>query len=109
MGTTPQKGQANYYSPGDFNAVCSMCGKKRKASWLERNWQGLYRCPEHNEPRQPQDFVRGVKDVQSTPWAQVPQGIFVQICTINSQSAVPDIGVPDCMVPDNTIYDPHGV
>jgi len=63
-------GQADYLALGDYNATCSLCGFKRKASQLVKNWQGWYRCPEHNEPRQPQDFVRGVTDIQSVPWAQ---------------------------------------
>jgi hypothetical protein len=37
---------------------------------MVRNWQGLYRCPIHNEERQPQDYVRGVKDDPSVPWSQ---------------------------------------
>lgn len=76
---------------------------------MEKNWQGLYRCPEHNDIRQPQDFVRGVKDDISVPWAQVPQRVFVQICSMNTQSAIPDIGAPDCMIPDNPNFDPFGV
>jgi hypothetical protein len=63
-------GRADYFEPGDWNAVCSMCGKKRKASQLVKNWQGMYRCPEHNEPRHPQDFVRGEVEHQSPPWTQ---------------------------------------
>lgn len=109
MGTVPPKGVADFYSPGDFNAVCSMCGKKRKASTMERNWQGLYRCPEHNEQRQPQDFVRATKDDTSVPWAQLPAGAFTSFCTLNTQSALADIGVADCMRADNTYYDPNGV
>lgn len=42
-----------------------------------RNWQGLYRCPEHNEPRQPQDFARGIKEVISPPWAQIETDNFI--------------------------------
>ena len=62
----------DYFKPGDWNALCSMCGAKRKASQLVKNWQGQWRCPEHNEPRQPQDFVRSVPDNQSVPWSQAP-------------------------------------
>jgi poly(3-hydroxybutyrate) depolymerase len=109
MGNTPPKGQADFYSPGDFNAVCSMCGRKRKASTMEKNWQGLYRCPAHNDQRQPQDFVRGVVDNQSTPWAQNPGIQFVGLCTINTQSAFPGIGLPGCMIPGNNIYHPTGL
>lgn len=73
----PQKGRADYLALGDWNAACSMCGRKRKASELVRNWQGLMRCPEHDEPRQPQDFARGVKEVISPPWAQIETDNFV--------------------------------
>lgn len=72
------KGRADYLLLGDWNAACSMCGRKRKASQLVRNWQGLYRCPSHNEPRQPQDFVRNVKDVMTVPWAQPEQNTFTE-------------------------------
>jgi hypothetical protein len=73
----PQKGRADYYAPGDWNVACSMCGRKRKGSEVVRNWQGLYRCPEHNESRQPQDFARGIKEVISPPWAQVETDNYV--------------------------------
>ena len=76
----PIKGRADYLELGDWNAVCSMCGRKRKASWLVKNWQGMWRCPEHNEPRQPQDFVRAVPDVQTPPWVQpMPADVFVDL------------------------------
>ena len=73
----PQKGRADYLALGDYNVACSMCGRKRKASEVVRNWQGLYRCPEHNEPRQPQDFARGIKEVISPPWAQIETDNYV--------------------------------
>lgn len=63
-------GRADYLLLGDWNTVCYQCGWKRKASTMVRNWQGYYVCPEHNEPRQPQDFVRSVNDVQTPPWTQ---------------------------------------
>ena len=72
------KGRADYLLLGDWNAACSMCGRKRKASELVRNWQGLYRCPIHNEPRQPQDFVRNVKDIMTVPWAQPEMDTFTE-------------------------------
>ena len=63
-------GKADYYKPGDWNSVCYECGMKFKASSLKRHWQGYYVCPEHWEPRQPQDFVRAQADTQTPPWAQ---------------------------------------
>lgn len=63
-------GRADYLALGDYNAVCYECGRKFKASELKRHWQGYYVCPAHFEPRQPQDFVRNIPDVQTPPWAQ---------------------------------------
>ena len=63
-------GPADYLAIGDYNAVCFECGRKRKASTLRKHWQGYYVCPEHWEPRQPQDFVRSIPDVITPPWAQ---------------------------------------
>lgn len=60
----------NYYSLGDWNAVCYECGRKRKASTLKRHWQGYYVCPEHWEARHPQDFVRGIQERVSPAWVQ---------------------------------------
>ena len=96
----PGIGRADHLELGDFNAFCSMCGKKRKASALVRNWQGLYRCPEHNEERQPQDFARGVAEDMSTPWAQVlSNNDFVPFCRFNDCSAIPGYAIPGCMTP----------
>lgn len=101
----PTRGRADGLVLGDYNAVCSICGFKRKASTMVKNWQGWYRCPEHNEPRQPQDFVRGEPDVQTVPWAQPPTSIFVQICTLNGVSAIPGLAIPGCMLPGNRVFD----
>ena len=63
-------GKADYLVLGDWNVQCYQCGFKDKASKMVRNWQGYYVHPEHNEPRQTQDFVRGVPDNQIAPWVQ---------------------------------------
>lgn len=97
------RGRADYLELGDYNAVCSMCGRKRKASTMVRNWQGLYRCPEHNEARHPQDFVRAVKDVQTVPWSQPPADITIYVCDFNGLSAVPGWAMPGCMIPGRAV------
>lgn len=63
-------GRADHLELGTWNVVCYQCGFKRKASMMEKNWQGYYVCPEHNEPRQVQDFVRAIPDNQNVPWSQ---------------------------------------
>ena len=71
-------GRADYLALGDHNAVCYECGRKRKASELKKHWQGYWVCPEHWEPRQPQDFVRSVPDVITPPWTQpMPADVFL--------------------------------
>lgn len=99
----PTKGRSDNYVPGDWNVACSMCGRKRKASELVRNWQGQWRCPEHNEPRQPQDFVRAVPDVQSVPFAQPETDIEIFICSI---SAIPACAIPGCSIPGFEVFCP---
>lgn len=92
-------GQADYYADGDWNAVCYECGRKRKASGLKKNWQGYYVCPEHWEPRQPQDFIRSRVDIQTPPWTQPPSDVFATGCTPQGVSAVPGEAQPGCVVP----------
>ena len=75
--TTFGRGRADYLELGDWNAVCYECGRKRKASTLLQHWQGYYVCPEHWEPRQPQDFVRSIPDVQTPSWTQNSVNSFV--------------------------------
>ena len=93
------KGRADYYEHGSWNVACSMCGRKRKASDVVRNWQGLYRCPEHDEPRQPQDYVRNVKDDTSVPFAQPETDSYILVCTFNGSSAIPWYAIPGCSIP----------
>jgi hypothetical protein len=58
------------YDRGDWAAVCDSCGRKMKGSELRQRWDGLKVCQDDWEPRQPQDFVRGVADYQAPPWTR---------------------------------------
>ena len=94
-------GRADYLLLGDWNAVCYECGRKRKASTLMRHWQGYYVCPEHWEPRQPQDFVRSVLDVQTPPWTQPMPGNAFLSGDCETVSAVASYAIADCAIADN--------
>ena len=50
------------YDRGDWKCICDACGIAYKASELQQRWDGLKVCSYDWEPRQPQDFVRGVAD-----------------------------------------------
>jgi len=77
QGGTP--GRADYWKAGSWNVTCSMCGRKRKFDEMERNWQGFMRCPEHNEPRQPQDFVTSATDIMTVPYALPLTQVFTSL------------------------------
>jgi hypothetical protein len=99
--TYPGKGRADYLALGDWNCVCYQCGRKRKASTMKRHWQGYYVCPEHWEPRQPQDFVRALQDKQTPPWVQpMPEDVFVHVCTPLTTGGGADYYVAGCMQAD---------
>lgn len=107
--SVPVKGRADYLALGDWNVTCYFCARKRKASTMWKYWQGFWVCPEHWEPRQPQDFVRGIPDIQTPPWVQpMPDPTFAHFCTPNGQSAVPGQADPGCVMPDylSPSYDP---
>jgi hypothetical protein len=57
-------GHANYYKHGDYNVICDICGFKYKASDCRMQWDNLLACRECYEERNPQDFVKGIRDYQ---------------------------------------------
>lgn len=93
-------GHADYLAEGDYNALCFECQKKFKASELKKTWQNYYACYRCWRPRQPQDFVRGIPDMQPVPWSQSqPQDTFVYMCTPQGISAIPGEIQPGCVIP----------
>lgn len=58
------------YVFGEWNAACDVCGRVFKSDKLSEVWDGSMRCSLCWETRHPQDFVRGVLDDPSTPWAR---------------------------------------
>ena len=91
-----------YYKKGDWNADCDICGRTYKASRLRLRWDGFMCCPQDWNPRQPQDFVRGVPDYQAPPWTRPEppdQFITVALCTGNSATAYPGYAQPGCALP----------
>lgn len=56
-----------HYVPGDFYRICDMTGFKTRAGRTQKMWSNTIRRIQSWEPRQPQDFVRGVADYQNVP------------------------------------------
>lgn len=63
-------GKADYFLLGTYNSICDQCGFKYKDKDMRTQWDGLRVCKSCWEPRNPQDFVRGVQDNQSVPIAR---------------------------------------
>jgi hypothetical protein len=63
-------GKADYYADGQWNFFCDLCGAKVKSSNGVKTWANSYVCRHHKEVRNPQDFLRGVKDDQSVAWSR---------------------------------------
>jgi hypothetical protein len=78
-----------------------------------RTWDGFRVCAKHKEVRNPQDFLRGVRDVQAAPWTRPePLPTFVPyVCTLQGTNAIPGFAVPGCVVPGyvNTAFIPSAV
>jgi hypothetical protein len=82
---------------GGWKVICDVCGRLFKEHDLQKRWDGVMVCSGDWEPRQPQDFVRGVADKQAPPWAR-PEASddFIFVCTLITSQALADYGVADC-------------
>ena len=82
---------------GGWKVICDVCGRLFKEHDLQKRWDGVMVCSGDWEPRQPQDFVRGVADKQAPPWAR-PEASddFIFICTPITSQAIADYGQADC-------------
>ena len=79
-------GHADYYKSGTYNGLCDRCGSKFKFSDLKLEWDGLYVCTANGcwEPRQPQDYVKGVRDDMAVPVSRPDQpNVFLDTIYVN--------------------------
>ena len=78
------------YDRGDWAVLCDACGRKMRATDLRQRWDGLKVCPDDWEPRQPQDFVKALPDIQAVPWTRPePADTFVSVTGIYTIPPVP--------------------
>lgn len=85
------------YKPGDWLAVCDVCGKEVYASSLRKRWDGFMVCRKDWEPRHPQDFVRGSVDTQVPSWTRPePADTFIDV---ENPSAIAGIAVAGEAIP----------
>ena len=63
----------DWYKPGTWNALCDVCGFKRKSDQLIERWDGMMVCrPSVKqgcfETRHPQELTRPIPDQKALPW-----------------------------------------
>ena len=61
-------GKQDYYKTGSWNVICDRCGEKFKGEQLVKEWTGFMVCKPCHEPRNIQDFLRGVPDNLPKPY-----------------------------------------
>lgn len=66
-------GTKRHYIPGSFYRICDRTGFAVRAEDTRTEWQGLIVDKRVFEARQPQDFVTGVPDNQTVPYARPRQ------------------------------------
>lgn len=77
-------GTERFYKPGSFYRICDRTGFATRAERTQREWQGLMVRREVFEARQPQDFVKGVNDIQTVPLPRPrPTDVFIGIGTVS--------------------------
>jgi hypothetical protein len=54
----------------EYNAICDVCGFKKKASQLRKRWDGMRVCEDDFELRHPLDFYTTRNDVHLLPWTR---------------------------------------
>lgn len=67
-------GDSDFFKAGEWNFYCDLCGKKGKSGNAVKTWDNFYVCKSHKEVRNPQDFVRGLKEELGLPWTRSNKG-----------------------------------
>lgn len=102
----------SWFISGQWNAVCDVCGFKRKASQIIDRWDGLKVCSPTVkqgcwEIRHPQEMIRPIPDQQALPWTRpegtdifVDQSFLTSDCSETGIYSQADYGEADCMTAD---------
>jgi hypothetical protein len=79
------------YRPGDWYAICAICGFRYFASELRKNYRGAYVCDKDFELKHPQESIRLKTDKITVPWAQ-PEVVepYVAVTTYGVYDSIPD-------------------
>lgn len=86
------------YKPGQWKAICDVCGFEYYSSEIQKRWDGLMVCKHDFEYDHPQKFLRVREDNISVPWVRSePEDTFVHYCNIYAVYAYAGMGEAGCM------------
>lgn len=104
----------NWYKSGSYNALCNVCGFKRKNDQLIERWDGMMVCRPSVakgcfETRHPQELIRPIPDQKPLPWTNPePADVYwvdtddyntiINQCSVVGVYAQADFGEADCAV-----------
>ena len=89
----------SYYSAGDWNVICDVCGFKFKSDKIKERWDGLKVCKADWEPRHPQELRRAHPDKVTVPYSRPrPADVFVGVCTIQGRGGIAGYGIAGCSI-----------
>lgn len=89
----------NSYEPGNWVALCDVCGFKFKALDLRRRWDNLMVCKDDYEVRHSMDFLRVQKEKITVEFSRPypSEDVFVGYsCSIRESNGKADVGAADC-------------
>ena len=98
-----------YYKRHDFNAECDLCGFVYKGSELRLQYDGLEVCRKCFVRRHPQEYLRGVPEIQPLPWIRPPSpDRFIEYNLLEFPTPLPVIPTP-APGPSPVVIGPVGV
>lgn len=69
------------FKPGQWRAICDVCGFKFWSGDLKKRWDGLMVCSSDFEHDHPQKYLRVHEDKSGTPWTRPPgDNTFIYVC-----------------------------
>lgn len=91
----------NRYIKGEWNAICDVCGMKKKSHEIKKRWDGLMVCRQDWETRHPQTLLRVATEEITPPWVRPdPPPKYKVVCTIWGRSQFADLATADCATAD---------
>lgn len=84
------------YKPGQWRAICDVCGFKFYSGAIKKRWDGLMVCDKDFELDHPQKYIKVREDKIATEWARPYNDTYIYTCFLYASFAYADLGEADC-------------